>query len=124
MKEVGKRERPRDKGNFGMQMGTTTKVRFLLEISLGYWEKGKACGYGIYKHANGSTYKGYWKNDCQEGKGVEIWADNSHYDGEYFAGKKHGKGVYLWGDGTSYDGEWHENNMHGYGVYKLSLIHI
>lgn len=40
-------------------------------------------GYGVYKYANGATYRGEWKNN-----------------------KHHGKGEYQFPNGTFYEGDW------------------
>ena len=58
----------------------------------GEFQKDRACGFGIYVHANGALYQGSWMDDCQNGIGEESWNDESHYMGEYYKGKKQGLG--------------------------------
>ncbi|KAM3145275.1 hypothetical protein pb186bvf_002603 [Paramecium bursaria] len=95
-------------------------------------------GNGIFKFANGMTYKGSITNGQLDGKG-QLYQDNYTAEGEWQAGKvvgdkiwkikylnttyegqvneqlqKNGQGIYK-SDTTTYDGQWKDDNMNGQG---------
>ena len=77
-------------------------------------------GYGVQVWPDGAHYQGYWKDDKACGKGIFKHADGDTCttwitvdDGEWFNDKAHGYGVYIHANGSKYEGYWENDKQHG-----------
>ena len=81
-KDTGEITLPTEEASSITSTETSMMVKYYFLVTrLGEWENDKANGYGVYKHANGSSYEGEWKDDKQHGIGSEQWIDGSKYYG-------------------------------------------
>lgn len=87
------------------------------DIYQGEWQRGKACGKGIFLDKQGCMYEGEWLNDQYHGTGIEQWDFNKIvYKGEFVEGKKTGKGRFSF-DKNYYQGDFVDGQFHGQGEY-------